>query len=1049
MSKNISEYLEKLEYDKNLEKWFIAFLLRKFRLLFLIIFVIIIAWIISFRSLPLESSPDVNIWIWVVSVALPWASPETMEDLITKKLEKEIWKIKWVDTISSTSLNSLATIQVQFKSSVDTKEAIRDLKDKVDLVKSKFPSDTLEPNIAEVSFSDTPVWTFAISWKYDSKELYKYAKKIGDKLEENALISEVKITGWEQTEFQVAVDPAKLESFWLTLDSINSAIKSNNITIPIWKYDIGNFTHNINLDSRFYDVSKLSYLIVWKQGSSVIYLKDVAKVTETTKEKSNIARLWKFSELSTDAIIIWVVKKSGWSIVNLVDEWQKSLDELKKLWILPNDLKITTIVDLSERIKLDLSHLIRDWLITVFLVFIILFLVIWIKEALVAWIAAPIVFLITFIVMAIEWQTLNFLSMFALILSLWLLVDDAIVVISAINQYKKTGKFNTYQSALLVIRDYKIVIISTTLTVVWIFSAMLFMTWIIWKFIFSIPFIITVTLLSSLVVALTINPALAVFFNRNENKTGKRVETFLDKWLINTKPLENFYEKSLRKLINNKKTAKTFLFSILILFISSLAIVWTGIVKQDFFPKTDSDTILLNIETEIGTNLETTSNIVKNIEEKIILEKEIQNYAVNIWGLDSWRNSWPDIWASNYASITINLIKKEYWRKETSGEIGDRLRKNLENFKEAKITVLESTWWPPSWSDFELKIAWEDFMKLEKIWNDVRKTLNTIPWVININSSRKPLPLEIRLWFDPLKLQVNNLTLPQVTLFVKNAVKWTESSKVYIWNDEITINSKFENSYTDTIDKIKDLKIKNNIGQYVYLRDIMEIDLKKSVFSITRDDGKRVLTISASAAKNTTGTAIKTEFDKKMKAYTLPIWYEFITGWANEENQKSVQSLMISMLFWMLFVVWTLVVLFDSYKQSLLVLVTIPLSLIWVFYWLALFWQPLSFPWMIWLVALFWIVVRNWIILFDKINQNLAENIDFVESIVDAGKSRLEPVMLTSVCTVFWMIPLTISNPTWTSLWLSIIFGLSVATFFTLLVLPTLYFMFIKKKKTF
>lgn len=178
----------------------------------------------------------------------------------------------------------------------------------------------------------------------------------------------------------------------------------------------------------------------------------------------------------------------------------------------------------------------------------------------------------------------------------------------------------------------------------------------------------------------------------------------------------------------------------------------------------------------------------------------------------------------------------------------------------------------------------------------------------------------------------------------------------------------------------------------------------------------------------------------------MPVWYEFLTWWANEENAKSVQSLLTSMLFWLMCIVWTLVLLYDSYRQSVLVMVTIPLSLIWVFFWLTLFWQPLSFPWLIWLVALFWIVVRNWIILFDKINLNLSENVEFKEAIAEAWMSRLEPVLLTSICTVLGMIPLTLSNPTWTSLWLSIIFWLSVSTIFTLLVLPTLFYLVFRKK---
>jgi multidrug efflux pump subunit AcrB len=248
------------------------------------------------------------------------------------------------------------------------------------------------------------------------------------------------------------------------------------------------------------------------------------------------------------------------------------------------------------------------------------------------------------------------------------------------------------------------------------------------------------------------------------------------------------------------------------------------------------------------------------------------------------------------------------------------------------------------------------------------------------------------------------------------------------------------------LDKIKDLKLLNNKWQYVYLRDIVKEKFKASVFSITRIDQERIVSVTANAAKWVTWAQILAEFKKKTANYKIPSGYKFITGWVNEENQKSVNSLLIALVFGMIFIIATLILLYDSFRQSILVLITIPLSLIWVFYGLTLFMQPLSFPGLIWLVALFGIVVRNWIILFDKINQNLKEWIEFRESIIDAWMTRLEPVVLTSICTVLGMVPLTLSNPTWTSLWLSIIFWLSVSTFFTLLVLPSLYYMVFKKK---
>jgi len=1060
-------YLDKLEFDNNLNKSWFTFFIDRTRFTWLVIFLIFISWILWLRSLSIESSPEVKIWIALVSTTLLWASPESMEDLVTKKIEKNISKIKWIDTITSVSMNSVSLLSIQFKSDADIDSSMRDLKDSVDLSKTELPLDAKDSIVREVSFDDTPIWTFSISWKYDSSKLYEYAKIIRDELEKNSIVSEVEISWWQELEYSVFIDPKKLELYWLSLDNVNNSIKSSNFTLAVWDINIWNYNHSIWVDTRYYDLEKLKNVVVSKLGETwVIYLKDLAKVEESPKKITSISRLSIKWWDSLNAVNLGVVKKRWGSILNLVSSWEENLKKLKDSWLIPKDLNITTILDQSERIKLDLSHLIRDGIITILLVFITLFIFIWIKEALVAWAAVPLVFLITFLIMSIAGQTLNFLSMFTLILSLWLLVDDAIVVISAINQYKKTWKFTTREAALLVLKDYKKVLITTTLTVVWIFSAMLFMTWIIWKFIFSIPFVITITLLSSLLIALTINPALAVIIWWRNNKniiddesdlehklTNKSFKSFFKKVLnngiISLSYLEIKYWKLIKYLLWSKSRVYIFLFFTFLIFLSSLSLPFFWILKSDFFPKTDQDSIFINIEAEPWTNLETTSWYASIIEKFLLDEKEINSFSTQIWSLASvWRNmGWSTV-SDNYANITVNLVKKEYGRSESSLDISDRIRKKFSNIKNFKINVLEVSWWPPSWSDFELKITWEDFVVLDKIALDVKKILAWIDWVINIDSTRKLLPFELNLYFDTSKLSLYDISVAQVSLFLKNSIDWVEATKIYKWTDEIIVRTQFDKDYVDTIEKIKYLTITNNRGVVVSLKDLFKQDFKTSVFSITRVNQKRIVSVTAQAKKWHTWKEILSTFNEKMKDYKLDTWYEFSTWWVNEENQKSVTSLLIALAFWMIFIVTTLVLLYDSYTQSILVMLTIPLSLIWVFYWLTLSWQVLSFPWLIGLVALFWIVVRNWIILFDKINLNLKEWIIFKDSIIDAWISRLEPVFLTSVCTILWMIPLTLSNPTWTSLWLSIIFWLSVSTLFTLLVLPSVFYIFLKRKNT-
>lgn len=1096
-----SVYLDKLKYDPNLERSFFSFFLDRQKLIFLIIMIITFAGIASLIWLPLESNPEVVIGTANISTSLPWASPEIVETLVTDKIEQSIAKVRGVDTVSSSSLNWASSISVQFLSTTDIPKGMQDLRDAVNNAIPDLPTGAKTPVVQQRNLDDTPVWIFSIAWPYNGFQLYEFAQTIQNELQKNPLVSEADISGWDITEFHVTIDPKKLDSYKLTLDQVNNILKWTNVAVPIWPYDIQKYTHTLSVDERYYTIEQVKNIAITKFGVTwIIHIWDVADVTEAPATATSISRLSSAGGAPQRAVTVSVIKKPGWSIVSLIDQWQATLKQMQQGGLLPAKLRIVTIQDNAERIRLDMKALMRDGTITILLVFSVLFLIIGIKEALVAGTSAPLVFFSTFIIMYLGWQTLNNLSMFALILSLGLLVDDAIVIISAINQYSRVGRFTIRECALLVLRDYRTVLISTTLTVVWMFSTMMFMTWTVARFVASIPFVMVTTLLCSLAIALIINPALAVIFatvkapkkwwskgilvflissvviflwewlateftitpamqnfaiegwfvfafiiypiilillkkRSHKNKTdGEGFSKYLNHWIINFEHVEKRYEKIITQMISSKKKMYKFLALVSLIFIWAVALPVFGILHSDFFPKTDQDSFSVKVTMEPWTKLSVTAEAVKPVEAILRKEKNIVSFTTTI-GSWWWRSS-----GSNYATIVVNLLKWEYGRKETSMDIADRLRKKFLSLRNMSVTIRESTWWPPSGDDFQIYVAGPDFGVMSQIVNHIKGVLDNVPGAINVSIWRVPLPLEFRFSVDSEKLAMHNLTLAQVSGFLKNVTEGNQVTDIYKWIDDIVVRTIYDTGSTDTLEKIKNLTIPNSLWQPVYLQDIITDNLAPSVFSIDHLNQKRVIEVTASADKWTTSTTLNDTYNQKMKSYKIPSWYSFIVWGSADANAKSMQSLFTAVALGMLIIIITLLVLFDSYKQSFIVLVTIPLSLIWVFVWLVIFGQPLSFPGFIWCVALFGMVIRNWIILFDKINLNLSENIPLKESIIDAGKTRLEPVVLTSVCTVLGMVPLTISNPQWTSLGLSIIFGLSISTFFTLFVLPILYY---------
>lgn len=315
-----NKYISTLTYDPELEKSWFTFFTDKFRVILLFIIVFIIAGIIALRTLPLESTPEVDLGIISITVALPGASPESVEDLIVKKIEKEVSKVKDIDKMTSTSQNSFASVTLQFKTGVDMKKVLQDVKEQVDLAKKNFPESAKEPSVKELNFRDTPIWVFSLAGNKTPLELNEIAKDIKDEIEKIPNVSSVTITGGDETEFSVSYDPKKLEMYGLTPEQINQTIQSTNLTLPIGDYSVEGYKHTMNVDNRFYSTKTLGEIAVANIGDpGIITLRDVAEIREVTKKRETRSRLSLRGGEPVPAVTLSVVKKSGGSIIDLVD----------------------------------------------------------------------------------------------------------------------------------------------------------------------------------------------------------------------------------------------------------------------------------------------------------------------------------------------------------------------------------------------------------------------------------------------------------------------------------------------------------------------------------------------------------------------------------------------------------------------------------------------------------------------------------------------------------------------------------------------------------
>ncbi|HAM88037.1 MAG: Multidrug efflux transporter [Candidatus Falkowbacteria bacterium GW2011_GWC2_38_22] len=1119
-------YLEKLNFRPELRKTWLNFFVSNFRVVILLI-ILLSAWgVYSFIELPLESDPEVKIPIAVVSTVYPGASPADIEELVTKKIETAIAGLKSVDTITSNSANSISSVTVEFDAKADLDDSLRKLRDKINDVKKDLPDDANEPLVTEISVDDSPIFTASLSGIEDGFALRKYADEIKDELERIPGVREVIISGGDEREFEIAYDPQKLTFYNLSPSDANQAVMGLNLAVPAGTFEGDKFSFPIRTDAKFYDAKSLARVPLFhSEDGAIVYLGDVASIKEQAIKKTVLSRFSTNGQASENDLTIQIVKKTGGSIVATAEEAEKKIAEM--VATMPEGLKYDITLNTAEMIKDDFGRLRHDFFLTVILVFSVLFLIVGLKEAFVAGLAVPLTFFATFGVMQMIGLTLNFLSMFSLILALGLLVDDAIVVVSATKQYLRTGKFTPEEAVLLVLNDFKVVLTTTTLTTVWAFLPLLSSSGIMGEYLKSIPITVSVTLISSLIIALIINHPLAAVLERLRltkkmllsmsvllfilalilifqktylgfafafiifvfltkivkwyRKEGRKKlvanfeqaeKEWCDDELIKQKLREQsshengdflnrlihgivrfdkilpYYEKYLNKILATKKSRRNAILGVFGAFIIAIALPISGVVESEFFPAADYDYVWVNIEAPSGLNLAETDKIVKKVEERLLQYQDIINFSTIVGsggtsGFGGGSMSSP----SNKASITIKLKEKKE-RSMKSFAFGDVLREDLKAIKEARITVELQQAGPPSGSAFEARIVGEDLTVLNRIANDLKGTLDKIAGTVNINISLKESPADYTFSLDPARLELYNLNAAYVGSVLRMAISGTEVTTILKEGKEIKVIARFDKEKIPNLEALQNLQIINLRKQPVFLKDVAKIDLKPSVESIMRIDQERTVLLSADVAADVNPNSVVSQFQKVITSeYEMPDGYEVVFGGQNETNAESVNSILRAMVIAALLIVSTLIIQFNSFKKALIVLVTIPLALIGVFIGLAIMRINLSFPGLIGIVALFGIVVKNAIILVDKINLNIKSGIPFKDSIVDAGKSRLEAIVITSVCTIIGIIPITLSNETWMALGGAIIAGLMLSSFLTLFVIPTLFMMFVGEKE--
>ncbi|MGA2668688.1 MAG: efflux RND transporter permease subunit [Ignavibacteria bacterium] len=1016
---------------------------------YILMLMILIFGIISYASLPREAAPSVQIPYVFVSTVYVGVSPQDMENLVTQEIEKEVKGIKDVKTITSVSRESFSIVSIEFNPNVIIDDALQKVRDKVSTAKTKMPKDIKEPVISEFNISDFPILYINISGNMSLANLKDMAKKLSDKIEGVQGVLSADVVGGLEREVKINVDADRLKYYNLSLNDVINTISAENINIPGGGVDVGSSNYLIRVPGEVEDPGIIGdFVIKTDQKTNPVYIRDIGQVIYGYKDRTTYSR-----ENGTESVSIVIKKRSGENLVRINDEIKGLVEKEKQS--LPPGVKISLTGDQS-RIVRNTVHELENGVITgMVLVILILLLFLGIKNALLTATSIPFSFLIAFAVLNMMGITLNIVVLFTLIVVLGIIVDDAIVVMENIYRLQDTEGYSSYDASIEGPREVIKPVSIATFTIISSFLPLLFFPGIVGEFMKYMPITLIVCLLSSLLVAMIISPVQAsVFIHvQRDKEKGKKgpVSRFIE--VFDTK-FFNFmlkhYERGLRYSLRHRKLT---IGSVVLLLIVMFAIYLKFNNGVEFFPNVEPKQANINITMPVGTNTDKTNEFTKEIEKKLTGYHDIEYYIANV-GSSNNPLDFSGEGIPNKSTITLNFLDK-IDRERSSFETLEIVRRSLENIAGGDIQIQKQSMGPPVGPPVNIEISGDDFEKLGSISNEIKRIIKDIPGMKDLKDNFDQARPEIKVTVDREKAALYKLNTSTIAFTIRTAINGTAASTFRVGEDEYDMTVRLAKDQRDNISSIENLYIANKDGVKIPLTSVANVDFSGGLGAIYRKDQKRVVTVSANA-EGRLGNDVLKDVRAKLADYKLSSGYNIKYTGEQEDQKETSDFLGKAFLVSLLLIFLLMVIEFNSVSTPLIIMFSVLLSLIGVFAGLLLTRTPFGIVMTgVGVIALAGIVVRNAIVLLDFQKVLEERGMDRDEAMVKAGLIRLRPVFLTAAATIAGLVPLTTgidfdwldfrfviggeNTSFWRPMGVAIIFGLTVSTFLTLVIVPAIF----------
>ena len=989
--------------------------------------------IFSLVKLPIDFMPRIDTPYIMVITAYPGASAEDIEENISKPLENSLNGVDNLKHISSKSKENISTVFLQFEYGTDNDVATNDVRDKLDMAKNSLPDEANTPILFKFSTDEMPIMLLSVKAEESWSGLYKIIDEmVATPLARVSGVGTVSVQGIPERQLQVYCDPYKLEAYGITIEGISQIIAAENRAIPGGQIDVGSNTYSMRVDQEFTSVEELKELVIGTRGGVNIYLRDVATITDTEQERAQEV----YNNGERTGLIV-IQKQTGANAVQISRDVKAELEKI--IPTLPSDIRISQVVDTADNI-LDTANSLVDTILTTFIVvmFVVMLMLGRWRAMFIIILTIPISMLSALIYLLFTDQTLNVVTMSSLSISIGMVVDNAIVVLENITTHVDRGS-RVKQAAIFATKEVGLSIIASTLTTLAVFLPLTMIDGMAGVMFTPMGWMVTITLTVSMAAALTFTPVLcSLIMKQNPKKSS--LQKYVDGamgWL------DNIYEKALHWCVTHRKT---FLFGALALFVGTFVFIAPA-VKTEFFPMQDNGRISVKVKLPVGTRQEITRDVALRISKQFrenYPEITVLNATLGVADTDNAFASIQDN-GTHYISFNITLTDKTE-RERGLAEIGDLMRKDLDGYSEIRTYEVVETGQgggAGGRSKVDIELYGYDFETTDRVALDIKEMMLQVEGCTEVTISRDEYTPEYQVLFDREKLSMHGLNVATAGTFLRNRVNGATASYFREEGEEYDILVRYDRPFRESLEEIENITLYSNTGAAVKVRDVATVIETQTPPAIDRKDRSRYVKISGSVGHGYAMSEIVEGTVAGLNQMDLPAGIAWKLGGSYEDQMDTFVDMGMLLVLMVILVYVIMASQFESLSYPFIIMFSLPFAVVGVMLGLWATNTALGVMGLLGVLMLVGIVVNNGIVLVDYIRLLIGRKMPIIDAVVAGGKSRLRPILMTTLTTVLGMVPMAAGNGVgsemWNSLGMVVATGLTFSTLVTLFLIPVLF----------